>query len=64
MVRAIHAQGATIVMSTHNLAQARRLAQRVAFVDDGRVTEVTPCEVFFRAPRSAEAAAFLQGERA
>jgi tungstate transport system ATP-binding protein len=64
MVRAIHAQGVTIVMSTHNLAQARRLAQRVAFVDAGRLTEVTDRDAFFRAPRSPEAAAFLQAERA
>jgi tungstate transport system ATP-binding protein len=64
MVQAIHARGTTIVMSTHNLAQARRLAQRIAFLDGGRLTEVTPAADFFDAPRSPEAAAFLQGERA
>ena len=62
-VRAIHAAGTTIVMSTHNLAQARRLAERVVFLHAGRLVEETPAAEFFRAPRSAEAAAFLEGER-
>lgn len=59
----IHAQGTTIVMSTHNLAQARRLAERVVFLHAGRLTEATDALEFFRAPRSPEAAAFLEGER-
>ena len=62
-VQAIHAAGTTIVMATHNLAQARRLAERVVFLQAGRVTEATPAAEFFRAPRSAEAADFLNGER-
>jgi tungstate transport system ATP-binding protein len=63
LVRDIHARGTTIVMSTHNLAQARRLGQRVAFVDGGRLTELSETGQFFRAPRSPEAASFLEGER-
>ena len=62
-VHAAHAGGTTIVMSTHNLAQARRLADRVLFLQAGRLVEATPADLFFRAPRSAEAAAFLEGER-
>ncbi|HEY1325897.1 MAG TPA: ATP-binding cassette domain-containing protein [Casimicrobiaceae bacterium] len=63
LVLDIHAQGTTIVMSTHNLAQARRLAERVVFLYAGRLAECTEAEEFFRAPRSPEAAAFLEGER-
>jgi tungstate transport system ATP-binding protein len=63
MVQAIHAQGTTVVMSTHNLAQARRLAQRVGFLDAGRVTEITAVDRFFHSPCSPQAAAFLEGER-
>ena len=62
-VRAIHAAGTTIVMSTHNLAQARRLAERVIFLQAGRLIEATSADEFFNLPRSAEAAAFLEGER-
>jgi tungstate transport system ATP-binding protein len=63
LVHDIHAQGTTIVMSTHNLAQARRLAERVVFLHAGRVAEASDAHDFFAAPRSAEAAAFLDGER-
>jgi tungstate transport system ATP-binding protein len=63
LVRDIHAGGTTIVMSTHNLAQARRLAERIVFLYEGRLTESTEAAEFFGAPRSPEAAAFLEGER-
>jgi tungstate transport system ATP-binding protein len=63
LVRDIHAQGTTIVMATHNLAQARRLAERVVFLNGGCVTETSDAREFFDRPRSAEAVAFLEGER-
>jgi tungstate transport system ATP-binding protein len=59
----IHARGTTIVMTTHNLVQAKRLADDVLFLHAGRVTERTPAREFFITPRSTEAAAFLEGER-
>jgi len=58
----IHAAGTTIVMTTHNLGQARRLADEIVFLDHGRMTEQSPAELFFRNPRSPEAISFLQGE--
>ena len=63
IVLSIHALGATLAMTTHNLAQARRLAQRIVFLHAGRITEVTDADLFFRAPASAEARQFLDGER-
>jgi len=63
IVRGIHAQGTTIVMSTHNLAQARRMARDIVFLAEGRVVERSPADVFFATPRTSEAAAFLEGER-
>ena len=59
----IHARGTTIVMTTHNLVQAKRMADDVLFLHAGRVTERTPAREFFTMPRSIEAAAFLEGER-
>ena len=59
----IHARGTTIVMTTHNLVQAKRLADDVLFLHAGRVTERTPAQEFFTTPRSTEAIAFLEGER-
>ena len=59
----IHRRGTTIVMTTHNLVQAKRLADDVLFLHAGRITERTPAREFFTTPRSPEAAAFLEGER-
>ena len=59
----IHGRGTTIVMTTHNLVQAKRLADDILFLHAGRVTERTPAQQFFAAPRSPEAVAFLEGER-
>ncbi|MCC7328479.1 MAG: ATP-binding cassette domain-containing protein [Burkholderiales bacterium] len=63
IVRGIHARGTTIVMSTHNLPQAKRLAGSVVFLDEGRLVEHSPAHEFFASPRTPEAAAFLEGER-
>ena len=63
IVRGIHARGTTIVMTTHNLAQAKRLASDVVFLQEGRLVEQSPAPAFFNAPRTADAAAFLEGER-
>ena len=63
IVRVIHGRGTTIVMATHNLAQARRLAQDVVYLQEGRVIEQSPAREFFVSPRTPEAAAFMEGER-
>jgi tungstate transport system ATP-binding protein len=58
----IHAAGTAIVVTTHVLGMARRVADEIVFLHRGRVTERTPAKIFFDAPRSAEAAQFLKGE--
>jgi tungstate transport system ATP-binding protein len=58
----IAAGGTKIVMTTHNLGQAQRLADEIVFLHRGRVMEQTPAREFFKQPRSAEAAAFSEGE--
>ena len=62
MLESMAAEGVKIVMSTHDLGQARRLAGDVLFLNGGRLVEHSPAETFFNAPQSAEAAAFLRGE--
>ncbi|MBW8270635.1 ATP-binding cassette domain-containing protein [Caldovatus aquaticus] len=62
IVRDIAAAGTKVVMTSHDLAQARRLAGDVLFLHRGRVVEHAPAERFFAAPRAPEAAAFLRGE--
>jgi tungstate transport system ATP-binding protein len=56
------AAGTRILMTTHNLGQARRLADEIVYIDEGRVLEQTPAAEFFRQPRNARAAAFIRGE--
>lgn len=58
----IHASGTKIVMSTHNLGQARRLGDEILFLSQGRLVERSPVEQFFTKPASAEADAFIRGE--
>jgi tungstate transport system ATP-binding protein len=55
-------RGTKIVMTTHDLAQARRLAGDVVFLHRGRVLEQAPAEAFFREPATEIARAFLRGE--
>ncbi|MFW2456902.1 energy-coupling factor ABC transporter ATP-binding protein [Methyloversatilis discipulorum] len=62
IIRVIADDGCSIVMVTHHLGQARRLADDIVFVDSGRITEHTPVADFFAAPRSAEAGQYLRGE--
>jgi len=62
IVGAIHAAGTKIVMVTHNLGQAQRLADEILFIHDGRLAERTAAADFFRKPATAEAAAYLEGE--
>jgi tungstate transport system ATP-binding protein len=53
--------GTKLVMTTHDLGQARRLADEVLFLHCGRLLEQAPADDFFRAPQSKEARAFLEG---
>jgi tungstate transport system ATP-binding protein len=62
VMREIHQAGTTVVMSTHNLGLARRIAGAIVFLHEGRLAEVTPADRFFAAPASREAAQFLEGE--
>jgi tungstate transport system ATP-binding protein len=62
IVLRIHGSGANIVMTTHDLAQARRLADDVIFLHRGRLVEHAPAKTFFESPRTREAQAFIRGE--
>jgi len=54
--------GTKVVMTTHDLGQARRLAEEVLFLHRGRLLEQAPAECFFAGPATAEARAFVRGE--
>ena len=54
--------GTRLILATHDMGQARRLADEVVFLLHGRVHEAGPAPAFFAAPRTPEAAAFLRGD--
>ncbi len=62
IVAGIAARGTKVVMTTHDLGQARRLAGEILFLHRGRLLEHAPAAEFFAGPRAPEAAAFLRGE--
>ena len=62
LIGQIHAGGTKIIMTTHNLGQARRLGDEILFINAGRLAERAPVAEFFTRPVSAEAAAFIKGE--
>jgi len=52
----------TLVLVTHNVFQARRLAHRVALLLEGRIVETADVETFFQSPRDPRTVAFVRGE--
>jgi tungstate transport system ATP-binding protein len=62
VIRAVSARGIKVVMSTHDLAEARRLGGEIVLLHRGRIVEMSDAESFFRAPRTAEARTFVAGE--
>ena len=62
LIGAIGAAGTKILMTTHDIAQAKRLAADVMFLNHGRLLEHAPATEFFAAPKDPVAAGFLAGE--
>jgi glutamate transport system ATP-binding protein len=51
--------GMTMIVVTHEMGFARQAADRVVFMDGGRIVEIAEPDTFFRAPRSERARDFL-----
>ena len=62
IVRAVAARGVKVVMATHDLGQAHRLAGDIVLLHRGRVVETGAAEGFFASPQTAEARKFIAGE--
>jgi glutamate transport system ATP-binding protein len=59
VMRSLAAEGMTMLVITHEMGFARQAAQRVVFLDEGRIVEAAPPRQFFEQPRTARAAEFL-----
>ena len=62
LLQAAHRAGTRIVMATHDLGQARRLATEILFLFKGRIHEVGPAPQTFDAPQTSEFKSFLNGD--
>ncbi len=54
--------GTKVIMTTHDLAQAKRLAKEIVFIDKGKLIEQASAEEFFAGPLSDQAQSFISGE--
>jgi len=62
IIGAIHAGGTKIVMTTHDLGQARRIGDEILFLNKGRIVERAATADFFDRPQNPLSRAFIQGE--
>ncbi len=62
VIRVVAARGIKVVMSTHDLGEARRLAGEIVLMHRGRVIESGAADTFFADPRTEEARRFMRGE--
>jgi tungstate transport system ATP-binding protein len=62
LIVSLSGEGMTILMTSHDLGQARRLSQRILFLNGGRLIEDAPTERFFTSPETSEAGRFIRGD--
>jgi len=62
VICAVSQRGIKVVMSTHDLGEARRLAGEIILLHRGRLIETGPASSFFNTPQTGEAKTFIAGE--
>jgi tungstate transport system ATP-binding protein len=62
VIRSVAERGIKVVMATHDLGEARRLAGEIVLMHRGRIIERSPADAFFSAPTTEEARRFIAGE--
>ena len=62
LIRTVAARGIKVVMTTHDLGAARRLAGDVVLMHRGRVVERAATAAFFHSPQTGEARTFIAGD--
>lgn len=62
MMAEIAGEGIAVILSSHEMGQVRRLANRVLFLNAGRAVESGPLPTTFDAPKTPELEAFLRGD--
>ncbi|MDC1133871.1 ATP-binding cassette domain-containing protein [Alphaproteobacteria bacterium] len=54
--------GTTIILTTHDMSQAKRLAEDIIFINKGKVLEQTKAELFFKKPKTIESLKYISGK--
>ena len=54
--------GVKIIFITHDINQAKRIADDIIFIQKGKVVEHTETSIFFKTPKTTETAAYLDGK--
>ena len=57
-----NSKGTTIILTTHDMSQAKRLASDIIFINKGEILEQTQAKIFFKEPQTIEAKKYLTGE--
>tara|TARA_B110001450_G_scaffold245500_1_gene258589 strand:- start:579 stop:1313 length:735 start_codon:yes stop_codon:yes gene_type:complete len=57
-----NSNGKTVIFTTHDMAQAKRLATDVIFLNKGKVIEQTVSKIFFKSPKTLDAQKYINGE--
>jgi polar amino acid transport system ATP-binding protein len=60
IIREVKGEGMTMLLATHQMAFARQISDRVAFLDGGRIVEIGPPDQLFRHPEQARTRQFLE----
>ena len=60
VIKKLAQRGMTMVLVTHEMGFAREVSDRICFLDEGKLIEDAPPEVFFSSPKSERAKAFLE----
>ena len=61
IVRASHRNGMKVIFVSHDIGQAKRLGDEIAFLNQGKLAELTSADRFFQGPSSEAARAYLEG---
>jgi tungstate transport system ATP-binding protein len=64
MIQEFAASGCDVLICSHQLAQVRRLADSILFIDGGQIIEKGACAPFFAQPQTEAAQRYMQRERA
>ena len=62
MITALADEQKVVLFASHNMAQVKRLAQTIIFMQDGKILEITEPERFFKNPQTKEGSQFLTRE--